>query len=177
MWPREVNALAVRILQHKTVRFQVTVLFQEADPIFLATTEDGNEIFRQIPTVKQDYAERQFPSNRGFHEFRCERDFSLKLLVQGLKLRIGEEHRINGFMERRAFLLPLGNLAVGKVLMHELFPAGHFFITPIEPQVHGKAHGTTHVMAGDGIMGQGIGVIAMIVMAVNVLEQTPNVFA
>ncbi len=45
---------------------------------------------------------------------------------------IGEEHRVNGFMECGTFLLALGNLAVRKVLVHELFPAGHFFIAPNE---------------------------------------------
>ncbi len=61
------DALARRILQHKTVCFQVAVLFQDADPIFLASPKDGNEVFGQISTVKKNYAEWQFPSNRGFN--------------------------------------------------------------------------------------------------------------
>ncbi len=75
------------------------------------------------------------------------------------------------------FLLFLGNRTVGKVFVYERFPTGHFFIAPIEPQIYRKAHGSTHVMARDWVLCQRVGVIAVIVMAVNVPKQTPGVFA
>ena len=73
------------------------------------------------------------------------------------------------------FLL-LGNLVVGEMLLDKRFPLGDFFIAPVEAQVKGEAYWPTHVMASDRIMRQRVGVVAVVIVAVNILEQVSYIF-
>ena len=77
-------------------------------------------------------------------------------------------------MEAGSCCLRLRDRAVGKVLLDKRFPLGALFIASIQPEVHGKTHRTTDIMARDGIMREGIGVVAMVVMAVHIVEETPH---
>ena len=61
--------------------------------------------------------------------------------------------------------------------MDELLPAGQFFIAPIQTEIHRKTDGATHIMTGDRIVREGIRVIAMVGMAIDLVEQTPHMFA
>ena len=80
-------------------------------------------------------------------------------------------------MEARPFLFLCRNDTVGEVFMDELFPAGALFIASIQPEVDGKAYRTTEVMAGHRIVGQRIGVVAVVVMAVHVVKETAHMLA
>ena len=60
--------------------------------------------------------------------------------------------------------------------MDETLPTGALFIAPIQPEVDGKAHGTTHVIAGHRIVREGIRVLAMVIVAVHIVKQTADVF-
>src|SRR5216684_1315949 len=80
-------------------------------------------------------------------------------------------------MEACAILLRPWDLAVGKVFLDKRCPRGVLFIAPIQPEVYRKAHGTTEVMAGHRIVCERIRVVAMVVMAVHVVEQTAHMLA
>jgi hypothetical protein len=67
--------------------------------------------------------------------------------------------------------------AVGNVFVDKRFPLGQFFIASIQPEVHGKAHRTTDVIAGHRIVRERIRIVTVIVMAVHIIEQTPHMFA
>src|SRR6266852_2302319 len=77
-------------------------------------------------------------------------------------------------MEACSILLRLWDLAVGKVFLDKRCPRGVLFIAPIQPEVYRKAHGTTEVMAGHRIVCERIRVVAMVVMAVHIVEQTAH---
>ena len=57
------------------------------------------------------------------------------------------------------------------------FPLGEYFIAPIQAEVQWKAHRAADIMARDRIVGEWIRVIAMIVMTVDIVKQTPHMLA
>jgi hypothetical protein len=57
------------------------------------------------------------------------------------------------------------------------FPVGEFFIAPIQAEVQRKAHGAADIMTRDRIVGERIRVIAMIVMTIDIVKQTPHMLA
>jgi len=165
------------ILEHKAVGFQVPVFFKMLIQSFLAAAEEGHEVFGQIPAIEQDHAERQFVCNGGFHQFNRQVNFWWrKLLVQGLKLGVLQQNRVNFLMQPRPFLFPLGISWSGKCGIRTL-PNGSLLHSADTDAGRPEPHRATHVMAGDGIVGERVGVVTMIVMAVNILKQTPHVFA
>jgi hypothetical protein len=80
-------------------------------------------------------------------------------------------------MQLRPFLFLRRDGAVGAVLVDKRFPLGQFVITSLQPEVHRKTHGTTDVIAGHRIVRERIRVVTVIVMAVDIVEQTPHMFA
>ena len=80
-------------------------------------------------------------------------------------------------MKSGSFFLLGRDGAVGKVFMDERLPAGQFFIAPIQTEIHRKTDGATHIMTGDRIVREGIRVIAMIIMAIDIVEQAPDMLA
>src|SRR5262249_18393901 len=80
-------------------------------------------------------------------------------------------------MKARPFLFLCRNDTVGEVFMDERFPTGALFIASIQPQVDRKAYRTTEIMAGHRIVGQWIGVVAVVVMAVHVVKETAHMLA
>ena len=79
-------------------------------------------------------------------------------------------------MEPRPLFLRGGDGAVRKVFVDKGFPLGEFFIAPIQAEVQRKAHRAADIMTRDRIVGARICVIAMIVMTVDIVEQTPHMF-
>src|SRR3972149_181557 len=116
-------------------------------------------------------------ANGGSQQVNRQFDFGAELLVQRLKLWVLKQDRVNFLVQSRAFFLGPGNLAVGKVLVHKFFPPRDFVITPVQAQVDRGPYWATDVMAGDGIMRERIGIVTVVVMAVNVLEETPDMLA
>src|SRR5215813_7201426 len=80
-------------------------------------------------------------------------------------------------MKARPFLFLCRNDTVGEVFMDERFPTGALFIASIQPQVDRKAYRTTERMAGHRIVGQCIGVVAVVVRAVHVVKETAHMLA
>ena len=80
-------------------------------------------------------------------------------------------------MESSSFLLGRWDGAARKVFLDKRVPLGEVFIASIQPQVYGKTDGATDVITGDGIMCKGIGVVAMVVMAVHIVEETAHMLA
>lgn len=77
-------------------------------------------------------------------------------------------------MEACAFFLCRRDRTVGKVLLDKGVPPGALFIAPVQLEVHGKSHGATHIMTRDRSMREGIRGIAMIVMAINIVEEASH---
>jgi hypothetical protein len=63
---------------------------------------------------------------------------------------------------------------VRKVFLDKRLPLGDLFIASIQPEVHGKTYGATDIMTCDGIVRERIRIVAMIVMAVHIVEETPH---
>jgi len=104
-------------------------------------------------------------------------DFRPKLLMELLKGWIFSQERINFLMESSPFFLGRWDGAVRKVLLDKRLPLGDFFIAPIHPEVHGKTSGATAIMTRDGIVCERIRLVAMIVMAIDIVEQTAYMLA
>src|SRR6266446_10788675 len=77
-------------------------------------------------------------------------------------------------MESGSFFLFGRDGAVGEMFMDALLPAGQFFVAPIQTEIHRKTDGATDIMTGDRIVREGIGVVAMVVMAVHIVKETPH---
>jgi len=80
-------------------------------------------------------------------------------------------------MEARPFLTFGRDRMVRKMLADERFPARALFIASIQAEVHGKTDRPTDIMTRDRIVGERIGVSAMMVMTVDIVEQTAHMFA
>jgi hypothetical protein len=93
-----------------------------------------------------------------------------------LKLGVLQQHRIHLLMEAIPGLLVGRDLEVRKMLCHRSFPLGQLFIAAVETQVEREAHRPTDVEARDRVMGQGIGALSMVVVAVHVVEEAAYVF-
>jgi hypothetical protein len=94
-----------------------------------------------------------------------------------LKSWIFQQERIYFLMEASPFLLGRGDGRVRKVFRDKRLPLGELFIAPIHTEVHGKPDGTPDIMTRDGIVRERIGIVAMIVMAIDVVEQTAHMLA
>src|SRR6478752_5940082 len=66
------------------------------------------------------------------------------------------------------------NYTIRNVFVDERFPVGELFIAPIQTEIHRKTDEATDIMTGDRIVREGIGVVAMVVMAVHIVEETPH---
>ena len=80
-------------------------------------------------------------------------------------------------MEARPFLAFCRDGTVRKMCVDERFPASALFIAPIQAEVHGKTDRPTDIMTGDGIVRERIRLLAMIVMAIDIVEQTAHMLA
>jgi hypothetical protein len=80
-------------------------------------------------------------------------------------------------MESSPFLLGRWDGAVRKVFLDKRLPWGDLFIAPIHTEVHGKPYGTTDIITRDGIVRERIRIVAMIVMAIDVVEHTAHMLA
>src|SRR2546430_3614473 len=80
-------------------------------------------------------------------------------------------------MEARSFLAFGRDGMVRKMLVDVLCPARALFIAPIQAEVHGKTDRPTDIMTGDRIVRERIRLLAMIVMAIDIVEQTAHMLA
>ena len=87
-----------------------------------------------------------------------------------LKVRILQQHGINFFMEACPLLLRGGDGPARKMFLYKGFPVGELFIAPIQPEVDGKTHRPTDIMTRDRIVRERVGVIAVVVMAVDIVK-------
>src|SRR5829696_2707209 len=94
-----------------------------------------------------------------------------------LKVRIVQQHGINFFMEACALLLRGGDGPARKMFLHKGFPVGKLFIAPIQAEVDRKTHRPTDIMTRDWIVRERVRILAVVVMAVDIVEQTAHVLA
>jgi hypothetical protein len=113
----------------------------------------------------------------GLQQFNAQIDFRPKLLVQLLKIWVFQQDGIDFLMKARPFLFLGRNGTVGEVFVDELVPVGALFVAPIQTQSHRKTYQAADVMTGDGIVCEGIRGLAMVVMAIHIVEQTPDMLA
>src|SRR5437763_13343791 len=149
----------------------------QADPIFFPVARHGPQLFSKIPAIKQEDAKGHFVLHRRLAQRNAEVDFGTKLLMELLKVWIFQQEGINFLMESCPFLLGRWDGAARKVFLDKGVPLGEFFIASIQSKVYGETDGVTDVITGDGIMRQGIGVVAMVVMAVHIVEETAHMLA
>jgi hypothetical protein len=111
-----------------------------------------------------------------FEQRNRQSNFGAKLIVQFAEFRVSQQNRVYPFMKSVTLLLLSWNRFGRKVLLHEVRPLGRLFIAPIETSIDGKAHSTAHIVTGDQIVGERITVLAMIVVAIHIFEQTAHMF-
>jgi site-specific DNA recombinase len=174
---RQLQRPAVGIAQVKAGRFQPAVFFEQTDPVLAPPGQDPDQVLGQVPGVEHHHAKRHFAPDGFFHQVNGQDNFGPKLLMPRPKLGILEQHGVDLLMQA---IPPLGvcrDLQIGKMLRHTRGPLGQFLVAAIEAQAQREAHRTTDRQAGDRVMGQGIGTIAMVVVTVHVIKEAPDVFA
>ena len=177
VWPLQWEGFACCILEDEAVGLQIPVLLQQADPVFFVVAGYGHQLIGEIPTVEQKDAKRHFVPYGGLQQVNAQIDLRPKLLVQLLKIRVFQQDGIHFLMEARPCLFLGRNGTVGEVFVDELDPAGALFIAPIHTQIHRKTDRAADVMTGDGIVCEGICALAMVIMAIDIVEQTPDMLA
>jgi hypothetical protein len=177
VWPLQPEGFACRILEAKAIGLQISVLLQPAAPVFVAVAGHGHQLFGKIPTIEQEHTQWDFVPYRGLQQVNAEIDLRAKLRGQLLKVRVFSHEGVYFLVEPRPVFLLGGDGAVGKVFVDERFPTGALFIAPRQAEVHGKTPRTIDVMAGDGIVGKRRRILAMMVMAVDIVAQTPDMRA
>ena len=88
-----------------------------------------------------------------------------------------QEERIHFLLESSSFLRGRWAGAVRKGFLDKRLPLGHRFIAPIHTEVHGKPYGTTDLMTRDGMVRERRRLVAMSVMAIDVVDQTAHLLA
>src|SRR5262249_15721474 len=88
-----------------------------------------------------------------------------------------QQDGIDFFMEARPCLFLCRNGTGGEVFVDELVPRSALFIAPIQTQIHRKTYWATDVMTGDGIVCEGICALAMVIMSIDIGEQTRDMLA
>jgi len=174
MGPLQPEGFPRRILEDKAVGLQISVLLQHADPVFVAVAGHGHQLFGKRPTIEQEYTQWYFVPYRGLQQVHAEIDLRTKLRVQLLKVRVFSQDGVDCLVEPRPVFLRGGHGAVGKVCVDKGFPLGEFFIAPIQAEVQRKAPGAADIMTRDRMVGERIRVVAMMIMAIHIGEQTAH---
>ena len=80
-------------------------------------------------------------------------------------------------MEARSCLLLRRDRTIGDVFADKRFPAGELFVAPGYPEVHGKTDRATAIMTRDRVVREGIGGVAMVIVAIHIVKQTADMLA
>ena len=96
--------------------------------------------------------------------------------MQLLTVRVFSHEGIAFLLEARPFLFLGRNHTVRQVFVDKLCPSGDFFIAALHTESHGKTHGATDRMTRDRMVREGIRVLAMVVVAIDRVEQAPHMF-
>jgi site-specific DNA recombinase len=92
-WP------AMGVPQVKARRFQQTVLLEQTDPVLPPSSQDPDQVLRQIPGVKDDHPKGHFAPDGLFNQFHREGNLGPKLLMPRPKLGVLEQRRIDLLMQ------------------------------------------------------------------------------
>jgi mRNA interferase MazF len=153
------------------------MLLQQADPVFVAGAGHGHQCCGQIPPIAHAHTTWDFVPYRGLQQIQDEIDLRAKLLGQRRKVRVASQEGIDSFLEVRPFPAFGRDGTVRKMLVHERFPARARFIAPRQAEVHGKTDRPTAIMPGDGMVRERIRLFAMMVMVIDIVEQTASMRA
>jgi len=167
----------VGIPQVNTGGFQQAVGFEHADPVLAPPGQDPHQVLRQVPGVEDHHATGHFVPDGFFDHLARQGNVGAELLRPRPKLRVLEQDRSTLRMQPIPRLPCGGDLQVGNMRGHRAFPLREFLIAAIEAQAHGEADRTADREARDRIMGQGIGTVAMVIVAVDIVKEAPHVFA
>ncbi len=94
-----------------------------------------------------------------------------------LKGGIFQQDGINCLLASCPLLLGLWDGAGGKGFLDKRVPRGECVIASRQPEVHGKTYGATDVRTGDRMVRARIRVVALVVMAIHLGEQTAHMLA
>ena len=160
---------AVGIPQVKARRFQQAVGFEQANLVFPPSRQDLDQALSQVPGIEDHHAKGHFVPDGRFDQLDRQGNFGPELLVPRPQLRVLEQHRVDLRMQAIPCLPCGGDPQLRKLLGHRRFPLGQFLIAAIEAHAEGKAHRATDIKAGAWVMRQGVGAVAMLVMAVHMV--------
>jgi len=150
------------------------VLLQQAAPVFCVVAGYRHQRIGKIPPGAHQDAPRHFVPYGGFYKRKAQSDLRPTLLVELLKVASVQQDRGHGLGPPCPLLLRGGAGTVGTVCADKAFPVGACFIAPIHAEVQWQAHRAADIMTRDWMVGEGIRVIAMIVMTVDRVKQLPH---
>jgi hypothetical protein len=129
---------------------------------------------RERPTVAQQDAPRDFMASGGCQEFTAHSDLGPTL--RGPVRHGGGVHpdSVHGLVEPCAGLLRGGERAVGTVVVDTGFPGGACFIAPRPAAGQWQADGAADRMPRDGLMGERVRVLALLVRTGHRVDPTPS---
>jgi hypothetical protein len=159
-----------RILEDKAVGLQIPVLLQPAAPGFVAVSGHGHQLVGKIPTIEHEPTKWAFAPDCGLQQVNAEIDLGAKRSVQRLKVRVFYQEGIDCLLEARPVLACGRDRTVRGMLVDERFPANALFIAPIQAESHGKTARATYLMTGARIVRERIRLLAMIIMAIDIVE-------
>ena len=165
---------AIGIPHVQTGGFQQAVLLEQADPVLAPPSSDPDQVLGQIPGVEDHHANGHFVPDGRLHQLDRQGHLGVKRRMPGATLRILEQHGVPLRMETIPRLFVGWPLELRNVCGHRSFPLGSCFIAAIQAQAQGEAHGATDREAGDRVMGQGIGAVAVVVMAVHMVKEASH---
>ena len=151
-------------------RFQQAVPFAQADPVLPPSGQDPDHVLGQVSGIAHYHAQGDCAANGLFDQVHGQRQIGPQRRMPRLKLRILQQHRVDLLMQAIAglFLARAGEIC--QVLGHRGLPLGECLIPAIETQAQGEADRPTHIQAGDRVMGQGLGAITVVVVAVHMVK-------
>jgi hypothetical protein len=173
----QLHGPTVDIAQLKAGRFQQAVLLEQADPVLAPPGQDFDQVLRQVPRVEHHHPKRHFVPDGLLHQFHGQRDVGLKLRMPRPTLGILEQHRVHLRMEAIPCLVLSWDRELWEMLGHRGFPLREFLIPAIEAQAERETYRATHRQAGDGVMGQGVGAITVVIVAVHIVKEASHLFA
>jgi len=175
--PRQPDGFPRRSLEDKAVGLQIPGLFQQAEPVFVAVSGHGHELGGKRPTIEHEYTEWDFAPYRGLQQVNAKIALGATLPVQRLKVWVCSQEGIAFLMEARPFLAFGRDGTVRKMLVDERFPARARFIASRQSEGHRKTDGATDIRTGDRIVRERRSILPMIVMAIDLVEQTAHMRA
>src|SRR4030095_15004819 len=154
---------------------QLTMLLENAPPAFMVGLNHRDQLWRQIPGIKQNQRAGHAPFDRVCDQWTGQGDLGLESLVFGRKRLISfQQSLLRLLFQFVALFALLWNLDLGNMLAEVFCPSGHFVVTTISTQIDGEAHSPAQGMTRNGVLSYFVTPIAMVIVAGNMVPSASD---